>query len=482
MKRIYIFIVLLTLSLTAVFAQKSYLPYIDFTPETSKSGNDFNISVEVNMNRLILESKDRVALTLFLQSTEGKTKMEFKLADIVGAKKAKSVRRAIHLGTYKGNTKASDLYVRDNRSLQTTHFHFSVPYEDWMKKAELYVVEQVTACSDCNKGYHTRLLSSKLLPDEFVPNYRLTYVTPQAEPIKQRSEKYEAFLNFEVGKADILPAFENNATELEKVNRTIQQVQNDSNLTVTHLAIAGFASPEGSRKMNEELSQKRAESFAQYLSEKYDIDLENFEVSWSGEDWDGLVNAIQQSAVQDRDTVLAIIHEEEDWDVREARIKRLSEGTTYRILLHEFYPSLRRNEYTIAYVARPFDVNEAREIIKSQPQLLSLNEMFLVSQTYEKGSREFKNVFDVAARMFPDDPIANLNAATVELESGNVDGAIARLQKVQNMPEAWNNLGVALVSKKKYKEALGYFDRAANRGNTTAKINAEQLRLFLSNQ
>jgi len=32
--------------------------------------------------------------------------------------------------------------------------------------------------------------------------------------------------------------------------------------------------------------------------------------------------------------------------------------------------------------------------------------MFLVAQTYEPASGEFKEVFDIATRLYPDEPIA----------------------------------------------------------------------------
>ena len=207
-----------------------------------------------------------------------------------------------------------------------------------------------------------------------------------------------------------------------------------------------------------------------------------FKVNWYGEDWNGLQKAVESSNIADKDAILNIIRTVGNVDARDAELKKLSKGQTYKTLLETYYPPLRRNEYTIDYVARPFDVNEAKAAIKTRPQLLSLNEMFHVAQTYPKGSADFKNVFDVAARMFPNDPIANLNAATAELEGGSVDAALTRLERFKDKPEAWNNLGIALVQKQRFEEALSYFDRAAAQGDATAKTNAEQLRLFLEDR
>ena len=75
--------------------------------------------------------------------------------------------------------------------------------------------------------------------------------------------------------------------------------------------------------------------------------------------------------------------------------------------------------------------------------------MFLVANSYDKGSDQFKEVFDIAVRLYPTDPIAQLNTAALEIETGAYDPAISRLQGI-NLPEAWNNLGVAYAMKKDY--------------------------------
>ena len=67
------------------------------------------------------------------------------------------------------------------------------------------------------------------------------------------------------------------------------------------------------------------------------------------------------------------------------------------------------------YDIKNFNVDEAKEVIKRRPQNLSLNEMFLVANTYPKGSQEFIDVFETAVRMYPDSEIANMNAATAAL-------------------------------------------------------------------
>lgn len=141
---------------------------------------------------------------------------------------------------------------------------------------------------------------------------------------------------------------------------------------------------------------------------------------------------------------------------------------------------MRRNDYTVGFIARAFDVEEAKQLVKTRPNLLSLNEMFLVAQTYKKDSDNYKEVFDVAARLYPTDPVSNINAAAVALEGGDVDGAYKRLSKLSDNPKAWNNLAIALAMKGEYDEALKLFLKAGAQGDNVAAENAKELERMMN--
>ena len=74
-------------------------------------------------------------------------------------------------------------------------------------------------------------------------------------------------------------------------------------------------------------------------------------------------------------------------------------GASYRVLLRDIYPALRHSDYAVRYTIRSFTVEEARELIYSDPRQLSLNEMFQVAQTMEPGSDAYREVFEIAVRM-----------------------------------------------------------------------------------
>lgn len=81
----------------------------------------------------------------------------------------------------------------------------------------------------------------------------------------------------------------------------------------------------------------------------------------------------------------------------------LKGGEPYRYIIREFCPLLRKAICKIDFDVRNFSIEQAKEVFKSRPQNLSLNEMFLVANTYEKGSQEFIDLFETAVKLYPDD-------------------------------------------------------------------------------
>ena len=92
--------------------------------------------------------------------------------------------------------------------------------------------------------------------------------------------------------------------------------------------------------------------------------------------------------------------------------------------------------------------------------------MYLVAQTYPKGSAEFNNVFDIAVRMFPEDKLANLNAASAAIERGDKVSAEKYLLKAGDSAEAM---------KEDYQTAKQYFEKAVAGGLKEAQENLDKV-------
>lgn len=95
-----------------------------------------------------------------------------------------------------------------------------------------------------------------------------------------------------------------------------------------------------------------------------------------------------------KDEVLEIIKNTSVEEGRETKLMRLHGGVPYRYLLKNIFPGLRVAICKVNYDIRNFSMDEAKDMIKKRPQNLSLNELFLVADSYPKGSQEFVEVFE----------------------------------------------------------------------------------------
>lgn len=131
------------------------------------------------------------------------------------------------------------------------------------------------------------------------------------------------------------------------------------------------------------------------------------------------------------------------------------------------FPSLRKVTVTVDYDVRNFDAEEAKAVVKTRPQNLSLNELYLVANTYEPGSEDFNSLFETAVRLYPESVTATVNAAVAALERRDFVGAERYLRSVKSpdrIPECDNAWGLLLMLRDQdYDRAAPYFEAARRR-------------------
>ena len=315
---------------------------------------------------------------------------------------------------------------RENGTEQTLDYHARVPFTDWMNKSEVVMVCDLCGCGwESLQNDRSSLFPVNLVHEPVVP--AVLYITPLAE-VKVREKSGSAYLDFPVNQTVIRPDYRRNSTELAAIDATIQSVEDDPNATITKVTIKGYASPEGSYANNQRLAEGRSNALLEYVKKLHDFGDAEFFVSSEPEDWEGLEKRIESSSIADKEEWLAIIRDSEpaDLDRKEWKLKQLP---TYREVLNTIYPALRHSDYTVEYHIRNFTTDEAREMLYKDPSQLSLEEMYRVAQTYEVGSESYNEVFEIAVRLYPDDPISNLNAANTALLNRNATAARRYLTK-----------------------------------------------------
>ncbi|WP_407430024.1 DUF3575 domain-containing protein [Arcticibacter sp.] len=317
----------------------------------------------------------------------------------------------------------------------------------------------------------------------YEPKLLASYIIPQFETVKERSGAGQGYLDFPAGKSTIVSGFKNNAEELQKIHTLIESVKNDAHATITGMTITGYASPEGSYPFNVSLSQKRAVALKEHIRSTYGFQESQFTVAGKGEDWITLDSLVKNSGMPNAGEILSIIRSADLPDGRERKLKTLAGGAAFRQMLAELFPQLCRSYCELSYTVTPFTVEQYKEVFKTRPGQLSLNAMFQIAQTYQKGTDEFNEVFETAAKIFPASHIANLNVAAAALERKDIRSAEAYLNRIsaEDMAPAdqaayYNNMGVLCCLKGETAKATGYFSKAGAAGNREADSNAGEMK------
>ncbi|MEG2366099.1 MAG: hypothetical protein RSB29_05010 [Alistipes sp.] len=377
---------------------------------------------------------------------------------------------------YRNRVAIAEGYVAATRGSDIA-YRATFPFEAWMEGAALRIDRVQSGCgSDYMRPSLYLVDQIQLIAPTPQPHY--AYIVPAVEAVKNRSESGTAYLEFAEGRSVLVAEFKDNSAELAKIRASIDLVRNDKNAVLHAIDLRGTCSPEGSWASNARLAQQRTTSVETYIEAQYGYPQNVFVVRSQPEDWQGLKTLVEQNAeTPARAAILEIIDSDAEPDQKNAQIAALDNGAPYGYLLSKFYPRLRRVDYSIDYTVKGFELDESREVLRTRPQNLSLNELYLVANSYPASSSEFRNLFLLAARLFPDDPTANINAATNALERGDQSDAAFYLNRVKNSSSAEyeNTKGILMMMRQKDAAAKALFEAAAQKGLESAVQNLQAL-------
>lgn len=432
--------------------------------QVAQQNNALSVSMELNLDSLYLPSNLQLVYTPVFKTRQG----EIKMPEIVINGRRQQIMFERGVGKKQLHLSPEALVVRrTNKKVQTVNYSASIPLSGQVKNYDLNMHEDLCGCGNMEEGNDFNLRHRR--------QPQAVFVRPAVEAVKVRHLDKRAYIDFPVNRIELHADYRRNPAQLDSIVRTINALKDDKNLEVSAINIHGYASPESPYSHNDYLAKNRAKTLTDYVRRMVALPTQLFTVSSTAEDWDGLRNYLKDSNLEHKAEILAIANDEKmDPDAREQKIKKLY-PSEYRFMLDTWYPALRHSDYHITYKVKPFDVAEAKEIIKTKPQQLSQEEMFLVAQTYEPGSKEFNDVMEIAVRMFPENETANLNAANTRLNAGDADGAKSYLEKAGNSPEALNARGVYESLKGNDQQARHYFALAAKAGVKAAQENLENL-------
>ncbi len=426
-------------------------------------GNLF-VSIDVDVADLELGTDMEIVVTPVLESETGSMPLE----SFIVAGRTRYFRHLRNDSPLNENS----LY-RVGRT-RTVEYRATVPYGEWMAEAELILATELRGCTGEEISHADDLLATlDFAPKTFAPVF--VYIPPKGEAVKMREAKGSAFIDFPVNRTEIYEDYRQNPVELQKIRNTIDLVRNDADTRITAVSIKGYASPEGPYDNNIRLAKGRTETLKEYVRKQYDFPADLLATSYEPEDWEGLERFVESSDLKNRDGILVLIRGDLAPDAKDAKIKS-TYPEEYAYLLKNVYPALRHSDYAVEYEVRAYtDVEEIRRLLKTQPQKLSLSEMYLVAEQMEQGSDEYNEVFEIAVRMFPDDGTANLNAANSAMGRGDMKNAERYLTKAGDGPQAVYARGVFAAMSGDYDAAARLFEAAENGGIAEAEDALRQI-------
>ena len=445
--------------------------------QITRDNNNVLVSMDVDISNIEVGADETVVLTPHIE----KNGKELKLPAIeVMGRRAYLYFLRNGENTITSNPLYSDRVAKRaerKNGPQVVKYATNVVFEEWMRGGNVVVKEESCGCNPELIAQGEKQIG-RFLHEIYNPQYLLTFIEPEPEPIKVRDESHSAYINFKVDKYDILENYKNNNTELASIINSIDKVNHDEDLTITSITIEGWASPEATQQHNQTLSQNRANSLSNYVAEKTGIVRDRIEAIGRGEDWNGLRELVVATPrLLSQDKVLAVIDDSSlTLDQKDKKLEDMIPPTIYQRLMNEMYPKLRRNDYRIVYNVRNFNLEEARALIDSDPRKLSLSEMYRVAGSYAKDSQEYKKVMAIAAKTYPQAVAAAVNHAAQQIAVKNYAGALQTLAATDREDaRVLATEGYVYINMGDQAKARDAWTKAAAKGNAEAKHNLAEL-------
>lgn len=198
-------------------------------------------------------------------------------------------------------------------------------YENGEKRFDLPFDEPLT--------YYISSLSS--LADK-TPKYRIIVLERMVR------DNTKVLVDFQQGKAVLDTAIGDNASELRRLRKCIDDVASRNEFDLDSLVIIASCSPEGPYKMNSRLSAARSETMRKYISDYVPDEWKDRMVTAElPENWPQLKKLVASDTlieVSVKEKIHDLMDRTRDYDLLEKKISTLS---TYRYLREKIYPKLR---------------------------------------------------------------------------------------------------------------------------------------------
>ncbi len=261
--------------------------------------------------------------------------------------------------------------------------------------------------------------------------------------------------------------FETNS--MVNYKNSLEYLQTDERTTIKDTKIVAYASPEGGKQYNDELSGKRAGT-AQKAWDKVagGLELSGVETESVGQDWDGFREAVQKSSIRDKDLILRVLSMYSDPAVRESEIRNLSQ--IYEEINKRVFPELRRARLVTDLEWRNYDDDELVERAGKlgldrfdEPSILHL-------ATITESTEGKESLYKLAIEKFNSD-VARYNLGALYLDQGRTSLGGAYIGKIKEPDaDALNATGVVAMRNEDWQAADLCFWKADNEDSRQNRV------------
>ena len=216
--------------------------------------------------------------------------------------------------------------------------------------------------------------------------------------------------------------------------------------------IKSSASPEGTEKINTELSDDRQNStlnYAKYLLKKLKADGssedDNYKLSSAGADWNGFNKLVEKSTIDEKSTILSLSNRNKEKTQKERGELLQDMAQVYDALEGDVLQYLRKSEITINSYLPKKTREEILLLSSTNPSKLSVDEL-LCAATFEENIDRKGEIYAKVIELHNDWRAYN-NIACIYLLEMDKENAIDYLNQAienggANHPDVLNNLGI----------------------------------------
>ena len=375
-------------------------------------GTFVTVAFEVDTDVKGLPSNRKEVLLPYIYN--GKDTLYFDPVEIYGKGRYKRERQINHINGDK------DWELSENQTLKGDIYSYTdqVPLKRWMKSANLAIKRQLIGCNcendlqDQSLREGVALFEEPALPPRRIPEYVLADASRQWDFGADELE-----VVFKVSSTEIDPTVYNNEVTFQKILQAVDKIMSNPDYRIDKIEIAGYASPEGPPAFNKWLGENRAKALINYIIQQrpqYNLTMNDFRIRNGEENWAGLRRVLEESDMEGKDRVIAIIDDETvPNELKKDKIKWIDHGKTWKKMLDEIYPKLRCARYLAVY----YDSTE-------------------------------------------DNAVEIINEANALIREGRYAEALGHVRQVDADMRAFNTIGTALMMQGEFEKAMPWFDKA----------------------